>query len=69
MREPALSRIRLTFGLTLITASAVVMLWLLWRFPLTTALAAVALVGLLGVLARLAKCGDAEALPSVSTGD
>jgi hypothetical protein len=69
MREPVLSRIRLTFGLTLITASAAVMLWLLWRYPLETALAAIALVGLLGVLARLAKCGDAEALTGVSTGD
>lgn len=69
MREPVLSRIRLTFGLTLIAASAAVMLWLLWRYPLATALAAVALVGLLGVLARLAKCGDAEPLPHASAGD
>ncbi len=69
MREPVLSRIRLTFGLTLIAASAAVMLWLLWRYPIVTALAAVALIGLLGVLARVAKCGDAEALPGASTSD
>ena len=69
MREPVLSRVRLGFGLTLITASAAVMLWLLWRYPLETALAAVALVALLGVLARLAKCGDAEPLPQVPAGD
>ena len=69
MHEPLLSRIRLTFGLALITASAAVMVWLLWRYPLATALAAIALVGLLGVLARLAKCGDTEPLGNVPTGD
>ena len=69
MREPVLSRIRLSFGLTVITASAAVMLWLLWRYPLETALAAVALVGLLGVLARLAKSGEGDPLPNVPTGD
>ncbi len=69
MREPVLSRIRLSFGLTLITASAAIMLWLLWRYPLATALAAVALVGLLGVLARLAKCGDTDPLGNVPTSD
>lgn len=69
MREPVLSRIRLSFGLTLITASAAVMLWLLWRYPLATALAAVALVGLLGVLARLAKCGEADPMPHAPTSD
>jgi hypothetical protein len=36
------------------------MLWLLWRFPLTTALVTLGVFAVLGVLARLARLVDVD---------
>jgi hypothetical protein len=50
----------ITVLLAILTLSAVTMLWLLWHFPVTTALATVAILVGLGVSARLARLTDSE---------
>jgi O-antigen ligase len=44
--------------LAILTVSAGTMLWLFWRFPLTTAIIALAIVVALCVLVRLARLID-----------
>ena len=46
--------------LTVLTVSAATMLWLFWRFPLTTAIFTLIFLGALCVLARLARSTDVE---------
>jgi hypothetical protein len=46
--------------LAILTVSAGTMLWLLWRFPLMTAIVTLAVLAALGVLAKLARSIDAE---------
>jgi hypothetical protein len=41
--------------LAILTVSAGTMLWLFWRFPLTTAIITLGVLSALGVLARLAR--------------
>jgi O-antigen ligase len=41
--------------IAILTVSAGIMLWLFWRFPLTTAIVALAIVTALFVLVRLAR--------------
>jgi len=46
------------FGIVFL--SSVTMLWLFWRFPITTAIATVLVWAVLGVSARLARSMDTE---------
>ncbi len=69
MQGSALHRTRLALGISVAVASALSMLWLLWRFPLATGIGAVVIIGLLMLLARLAKCGDYDALSESGPGD
>jgi hypothetical protein len=46
--------------LAILTLSAGTMLWLFWRFPLTTAIVTLGVLAALGVLARLARSIDVE---------
>ncbi|HWW29800.1 MAG TPA: hypothetical protein VNY80_07285 [Steroidobacteraceae bacterium] len=46
--------------IAIMTASASIMLWLFWRFPLTTAIITVAVLTLLGLLGALARSIEAE---------
>ena len=44
----------------ILTLSALIMVWLFWRFPLITAVATVAILTSLGVSARLARLTDTD---------
>jgi hypothetical protein len=46
--------------IAIMTASASIMLWLFWRFPLTTAIITVAVLAILGLLGALARSIEAE---------
>jgi hypothetical protein len=48
------------FAFLAMTLSAGTMLWLFWRFPLTTAVITVGVFAVLGVLARLARSIDVD---------
>jgi hypothetical protein len=52
------SRISVVAFIFVLTVSAGTMLYLFWRFPLTTALVTLGVLGALGVLARLARSLD-----------
>jgi hypothetical protein len=55
MRESLSTRMGIVAFLAILTVSAGTMLWLLWRFPLTTAIVTLAVLAALGVLAKLAR--------------
>ena len=46
--------------LAILTVSAGTMLWLFWRFPLTTAIVTLGVFAALAVLAKLARSIDAD---------
>jgi 4-hydroxybenzoate polyprenyltransferase len=46
--------------LAILTVSAATMLWLFWRYPLTTAIVTLGVFAALAVLARLARSIDAD---------
>lgn len=52
------SRIGVIAFIAVLTVSAGTMLYLFWRFPLTTAVVTLAILAALGVLARLARSID-----------
>jgi hypothetical protein len=52
------SRIGVIAFIAVLTISAGTMLYLFWRFPLTTAVITLAILAALGVLARLARSID-----------
>ncbi len=52
------TRAKIVAFLAILTVSAGIMLWLFWRFPLTTAIIALAIVVALCVLVRLARLID-----------
>jgi hypothetical protein len=52
------SRISVVAFIAVLTVSAGTMLYLFWRFPLTTALVTLGVLGALGVLAKLARSLD-----------
>jgi hypothetical protein len=54
------SRMNIFAFLAIVTLSAGTMLWLFWRFPLTTAVITVGVFAVLGVLARLARSIDVD---------
>jgi hypothetical protein len=52
------SRVRVIAFLAVLTVSAGTMLYLFWRFPLTTAVVTLGILAALGILARLARSID-----------
>jgi hypothetical protein len=52
------SRIGVLSFIAVLTVSAGTMLYLFWRFPLTTAIVTLGILAALGVLARLARSVD-----------
>jgi hypothetical protein len=58
MTDSSSTRVNIIALLVILTVSAGTMLWLFWRFPLTTAIVTVAVLTTLGVLARLARSTD-----------
>jgi hypothetical protein len=54
-----------TLGVIAIFAlSSATMSWLLWRFPIVTALAAAAILLVLGILAHLSRWSDTDLVPA-----
>jgi hypothetical protein len=60
MRAPSSAHMGVVAFLTILTLSAGTMLWLFWRFPLTTAIVTLGVLAALAVLARLARSIDVE---------
>jgi hypothetical protein len=60
MTDSSSSRMNIFAFIAIVTLSAGTMLWLFWRFPLTTALITVGVLAILGVLARLARSIDVD---------
>ena len=60
MTESSSGRMGIVAFLAILTVSAGTMLWLFWRFPLTTAIITLGVFAALGVLARLARSVDAD---------
>jgi hypothetical protein len=60
MTESSHARTKIAALWAILTLSAVIMVWLFWRFPLITAVATVAILTSLGVSARLARLTDTD---------
>jgi hypothetical protein len=60
MTDSSTTRANIVALLVILTVSAATMLWLLWRFPLTTAIITLLVLATLGILARLARSSDVE---------
>ena len=58
MTESSSVRVGVVAFVAILTVSAGTMLYLFWRFPLTTAIVTLAVLAVLGVLARLARSID-----------
>jgi hypothetical protein len=54
------ARANIVAFLAILGVSAGIMLWLFWRFPLTTALVTLVVLGVLAVLGRLARSTDVD---------
>jgi hypothetical protein len=61
MTEASHSRAKIAALWAILAFSALIMVWLFWRFPLITAVATVAILTALGVSARLARLIDTDA--------
>ena len=62
MTERASARANVIVLLAILTVSAGTMLWLFWRFPVTTAIITVAVLAILVLLAALARSIEVETL-------
>jgi hypothetical protein len=60
MTESSNARTKIAALWAILTLSALIMVWLFWRFPLITAVATVAILTSLGVSARLARLTDTD---------
>jgi hypothetical protein len=60
MTEGASARANIIALLAILTVSASTMLWLFWRFPVTTAIITVAVLAVLVLLAALARSIEVE---------
>jgi hypothetical protein len=58
MTESSSVRVGVVAFVAILTVSAGTMLYLFWRFPLTTAIVTLGVLAVLGVLARLARSID-----------
>ena len=60
MTESSHARTKIAALWAILTLSALIMVWLFWRFPLITAVATVVILTSLGVSARLARLTDTD---------
>jgi hypothetical protein len=60
MNASSSARMGIVAFLAILTVSAGTMLWLFWRYPLTTAIVTFGVFAALAVLARLARSIDVE---------
>jgi hypothetical protein len=60
MTEKSSVRAKIVAFMAIVGVSAGSMLWLFWRFPLTTAIVTLVVLGILAVLARLARSTDVD---------
>jgi hypothetical protein len=60
MTEASRSRTKIAALWAILAFSALIMVWLFWRFPVITAVATVAILTALGVSARLARLIDTD---------
>jgi hypothetical protein len=60
MKEKSSSRAIIVAFMAILAVSAGTMLWLFWRFPLTTAIVTLVVLGFLAVLGWLARSTDAD---------
>jgi len=60
MTEASHSRTKIAALWAIFAFSALIMVWLFWRFPVITAVATVAILTALGVSARLARLIDTD---------
>jgi hypothetical protein len=60
MTDSSSTRMGIVAFFAILTVSAGSMLWLFWRFPLTTAIVTLAVLAALGILARLARSIDVD---------
>ncbi|HEY0802906.1 MAG TPA: hypothetical protein VGD54_18870 [Steroidobacteraceae bacterium] len=60
MTHASSTRVGFVVFFAILVISAGTMLWLLWRFPLMTALITLGIFAVLGVLARLARSIDVD---------
>jgi membrane protein implicated in regulation of membrane protease activity len=60
MTASSSARMGIVAFLAILTVSAGTMLWLFWRFPLTTAIVTLGVFAALAVLARLARSIDGD---------
>jgi hypothetical protein len=67
MTTTAVGRIHVLLRLAILAVSALIMIWLLWRFPIETGIATVAILGLLVLITPLAASGDSDGGSDVGT--
>ena len=60
MNRSSSARMGIVAFLAILTVSAGTMLWLFWRFPVTTAIVTLGVFAALAVLARLARSIDVD---------
>ena len=60
MTEKSSARANIVAFLAILGVSAGTMLWLFWRFPLTTAIVTLLVLGVLAMLGRLARSTDVD---------
>jgi hypothetical protein len=60
MTKQAHKRTNIVGFFAIVVLSAATMLWLFWRYPLSTGIAAIAVLAAFGVCARLARSIDTE---------
>jgi hypothetical protein len=60
MTEKSSVRANIVAFIAILGVSAGTMLWLFWRFPLTTAIITLVVLGILAVLGRLARSTDVD---------
>ena len=60
MTDSSQARTNIAVLWSILALSALIMVWLFWRFPVITAIATVAILTALGVSARLARLTDTD---------
>jgi hypothetical protein len=60
MKKATAERLSIALFITAVTTSAVIMLWLLWHFPISTAATALIVLAGVSLVARVAKTIDIE---------
>jgi membrane protein implicated in regulation of membrane protease activity len=60
MKKATAERLSIALFISSVTSSAIIMLWLLWRFPIATAVTALIVLAGVSLVARVAKTLDTE---------